>query len=593
MKISLRSNSNGQWKNGRLHVTPTVRGQDWGKAGTVDMVEGGPLTVSGTGQNSPVMPVKPAEVPQRNDDPHRRRIHHQPPRNWFKRIIWKLSYKPDPTPEEIQRAEEIERRKHMETLLRDEAELYRSRIVNRLNGRELCYRYKKTERDFLTSGVQSVKFDRIVLQPDAIYYRINTMRLPRGLGILDLMGDDVLTDLSLVCQHRVSGDYSEKYGAWYIVERSTGVLGIPNHVKYQDMIASIPASADGLSIPIGFTSNARPVYKSLSVMYSMLIGGTIGSGKSNILNVILCTLIRRNPPDRLKLILVDLKGGLEFSFYEGIPHLLEIEDFAPGGIAYYRDHVPGVLTWLHREGERRIQVIKNAGYKDIGRYNQHQRKKALPHIVFVIDEWADVKLEAKIGRHSEDILTNIAQRFRAVGIHVILCTQVPKSEIVSTRIKGVLPAKLAFSCPTNQGSMAIIDNGHARGLEPAGRCVFQWGEEVFVQAPYINERIIHDTVNGAITGTFEKVDQGHDVLPLEIQKWSLEHDNGYLSRRRLHHEFGKRGLTQQELEDWLASWEGTEIVVGTSLYRVDPAAGSRPRRMISVDVEGGDDDKTS
>lgn len=527
---------------------------------------------------------KHADEPEEMSNPEVRSIYHHMPRNALKKLLvgWLIKRRNRQLdPDELAKLEEKKRREELEKLLRDEASLYKQRIINRLNGRNLCYRYKKSEKDFLLSGVQSVKFDYVVMQPDAIYLRIDTMRLPRGVGILDLMNEDVLTDLSIACGHRVTADYSDVYGAWYIVERAAGALGIPVHVRYQDVLSAMPPSADSLTIPLGVTTNGKHVYKSLSSMYSMLIGGTIGAGKSNILNVILTTLIRRNNPKQLRLLLVDLKGGLEFSFYENIPHLLPVDDAAPGGIAYYREQVPQVLKYLVAEGERRIEIMRKAGYKDIGRYNQFNRKHALAHILFVVDEWADIKLD-KNGRESEELLINIAQRFRAVGIHVILCTQIPKSEVVSTRIKGVLPAKLAFSVPTNQASMSIIDNGHARGL-PTGRCVFQWtSDEILVQTPYINEKIIKDTVSGVISGELHDVDQGHDVTPDEIAMWAIENDSGWLSIRRVYEQFHHRGISRNEIEDLFKSWENQEIVVGTSLYKVVPASGTRPRRLVAV-----------
>ncbi len=572
--------------NGKAKFTssPVTQGSDISKAGTSTMAPPSEITSNPAGEVSAAIPTEQAPKPAINPDPLKQRIHQHPPRNWFKRFIWDLTAKPDPTPEQIALAAERERRKTLEAVLKSEALLFKQRIINALDRRGLCYRYKKSERDLLVSGIQSIKFDRIVMQPDAIYLRLNTLRLPRGVSILALMDEDILTDLSLACGRRVSGEFSEKTGAWFIVERATGVLGIPSHVKFKDMLENIPQSADGLTIPLGVRTNSTPVYKSLDKMYSMLIGGTIGSGKSNMLNTIICTLIYRNPPERLKLLMTDLKGGLEFSFYEGIPHLYPIPEIAPHGIAYSREQVPELLGWLLAEGERRIKVIKAAGCKDIGRFNQQHRKKAMPHFIYICDEYADIKIEPKLGRQAEDLLTNIAQRFRAVGIHVILCTQIPKSEIVSTRIKGVLPAKLAFSVPTNQSSMAVLDNGHAKELKPAGRAIFQWGEETQLQTPFISDQIVRDIVEAAKGGHgFEGVTMGgHDVTPLEVMTWALEYDQGYLSIREVFSKFGARGMPRAEIQSWLTEWEGQEFIIGTSLYRVEPPAGSRPRRLIAV-----------
>lgn len=569
-------NTTGQFisKSGEL----TVKSSDSLSAKTVGMVDS--------------LPAVTADKPIENTQEMKQRIWRGGRSKWWKRIFKNMTTKRELTREEIIALEEKQRRDELEKLLRLEANLYKQRIVNRLTGLGLAYKYKTNERDVWASKFQTVKFSLCVLQPDAIYFKIDTASLPWGVSIMQLMDEGVLTDLSLSCGSRVMADYSETRGAWYIIERASGAMGIPNHVKFADMLERYPASADGLSIPFGITTNGRPVYKSLdNNMPHMLIGGTTGAGKSNFVNVVLCALIRRNSPKHLRMVMVDLKGGLEFDFYEGIPHLLPIEEVAQNGIANYRDQVPGVLTWLLKEGERRIKILKAAGKKDIGRYNQFHRKDPLPHLLFIIDEYADVKLDRKIGKEVEEKLINIASRFRAVGIHVIICTQVPKSTVIDTRIKGVLPGRVAFSCTGNHESMAILDNGHANGLAPVGRAILKSAGEITFQAPYINDQTVKRIVEGAIAGgSYDDSEIAeHDVTLEEVLAWALENDTGYLSRRRLYSQFKDRGLKQAEIEKWMSDIENTEILVNSTVYRVEPAGGSRARRLVAADR--GEDEK--
>lgn len=494
------------------------------------------------------------------------------------------------SPDEAAKLAEIKRRQELARLLVTEGNLYWDRIQSTLDRWGFSHKPTKTDTGGGMRFTRHVKCKRIQCSPDAIYYRLATDKLPYGTQITALMSDELLTDISIACGRRVSGEYSPEMGAVYILERATGVRGIPRHVQLTDMMAGMPASADGLTVPLGIGENNTPVYRSFSTMYNMLVAGTVGGGKSNLLNVILCTLIRRNPPDKLKLLLVDLKGGLEFQFYEGIPHLIREVDQIPTGIAEYNWQVPTMLHWLHTEGEKRMDTMRKAGYKDIGRYNARNYTRRMPHIFMVMDELADLMYDPDIRRQSEDILANICQRFRAVGIHVIACTQVPKAEVISTRIKGVLPAKIAYPVPTNAHSITILDNGNAKGLSPVGRCIFQWNtDERQIQTPYINEQQIDKYVQGAILGNFEEAEQaGHDVTPLEVLQWSLGNDNGYLSRDRLYRQYSPRGVTIDEINQWLQDWEGTEIMVGTTLYKVDKAAGSRPRRLIAIDESEGE-----
>jgi hypothetical protein len=440
------------------------------------------------------------------------------------------------------------------------------------------------------------------MQPDAYYFKIDVIHLPQGINILDVVNNQPVIDhLSVACGHTVHGKYSVTTGAWFIVERAGGSLGIPAHVMWSTMMDLIPESADGLSLPLGVTTNGRRIYRSLNQMYSMLIGGTIGSGKSNVLNSFICALIRRNPPERLKLLMVDLKGGLEFGPYEGIPHLLRIpikkkkdkdkEDYECepefiDGIAYSREQVPSVLEWLMSEGERRIGELKKAECRDIGRYNQRHRAHALPHLVFIVDEIADLKIDPGSWTRNMEYLTNIAQRFRAVGIHVILCTQMPRSDVIPTPIKAVLPAAMAFNCPTNQASMAILDTGDAKGLAPAGRCIFRWQEQIQIQTPLINDEQIRQIIDGAKAGTFDRIQvKQHDVTQLEAMQWALDFDSGYLGQVKLFAHFRDRGITQMEIKKWTEEWEGQEFVIGSSLYKVTPGSGSRARRLVAADQQ--------
>jgi DNA segregation ATPase FtsK/SpoIIIE-like protein len=275
---------------------------------------------------------------------------------------------------------------------------------------------------------------------------------------------------------------------------------------------------------------------------------------------------------------------MEFGPFEGIPHLYTLPG-APNGICQYREAVPDILRWLLHEGERRIEIIKKAGYKDIGRYNSRNRKHALPHMVLMIDEWADVWLERKLGTTCEVLLTDIASRFRAVGLHVIICTQVPKSEVISTRIKGVLPAKVCFSMTSNTASMLVLDNSNAAGLSPIGRFILQFPpDEIQVQAPFVSDEDVKAIIEGAKSGNYEAVQaRSHDVTELEIMTWALANDNGWLAVARLFKQFQTRGITQREILEQVATWEGKEFVIGTSLYRVEPPAGSRARRLVAVD----------
>ncbi len=476
------------------------------------------------------------------------------------------------------------------TILEQEAALYAGLIPDKLADLNICYRYKRREAD----NGERVKLVAIrrpyILRDEAIYLHVDLRpgRAPRGVGIDELADPKTLNNLSVACGHKVLCKYAPERGFWYIIEREVGIRGIPSHVKYDDILAGRPASVDGLVLPFGVGENKRAIWRSLALMQSLLVAGTTGGGKSNILSVWICTLLRYNSKRRLRLLLVDLKGGVEFSFFADVPHLLPIA--LPGertaAIIENRADVVPAFEWLVTEGERRLGLLKAERAKHIGEYNYHNRTagSTMAHIVVVIDEWADVKLEPKLGKQAEELLINIASRFRACGIHIILCTQTPNKDVVSIRVKNVLPARLALSCPSIHASMLIVGNGRAAGLEPAGRAIFDWGPtQLEIQTPLITNKAVDDLVAQVVRGKFDDIaPAAHDVTDQEIFEWALADNGGNLDYRGVWNKYRLRGLTQEFAKSFCKQAEGATVVVGASAYKVMPGNRKMPRRLLPL-----------
>lgn len=566
---------------------------------------------SSEGGSKPINQRMRSQGLEQNLKPDQRRIWRMP--NKFKRrinkiiklwarikdlseYIWYQRPWRKPTPDERKVKEDYKLRKEMQQLLQDEARLFRQRIINRLNGRELCYRPRQYERDFLDTflgnKISSVKFSDIVLQPDAIYLKVDTMLLPRGVGVLALVDEGVLTDLSIACQHRVTSEYTEKKGLWYIIERASGVRGIPKHVRFQDCLDAYPSTAGKFSFPAGVTENNKYVYRDLAAMPHLLIAGSTDSGKSNMMHIMITSLIMRTSPRDMRIVMVDLKGGIECAVYEGIPHLLPIMDerskkgddrpITETGIIYDRDAVPDALDYIIKEGETRMKELRKVGDNNIETYNKKRKSKRMSRIVVLIDEWADIRLVPGLGPKSENKLSNIASRMRAVGIHVVLATQSPKAQVISTLIKTNLPGKMAFACPTNVASILIIDNGAARGLQPRGRYIYQKGtEHIEIQAPYISPQHLKRIVGSAKTGDKQILLRGHDVSPMEIIIVSIDHFDGALRHDDIYDHFRGR-LTQASMRDMLGEMDGQTYAARGNTYQIEPPAGTRSRKLKVV-----------
>jgi len=569
------------------------------------------IAASTTGNSRPIIEKLRGAQPETNLKPGQRRIWRMP--NKYKRQIKKLKQiwarileileyiwyqRPwrELSPEEKKIKDDYKLRQEMEALLKDEARLFRQRIINRLNGRELCYRPRQYERDFFDAllgvKISSVSFSDVVLQPDAIYFKVDTMHLPRGVGILQLVDESILTDLSIACQHRVTAEYTEKKGLWYVVERSSGVRGIPKHVRYQDCLDAYPGTAGKFAFPAGVTENNKYIFRDLAAMPHLLIAGSTDAGKSNMMHILITSMIMRTTPRDLRMIMVDLKGGIECAVYEGIPHLLPIMDdrtwkgatgpITDTGIIYDRDAVPDALDYLITEGEKRMKELRARGDQNIETYNKKRKSKRMPRIILVIDEWADIRLAPGLGSKAEDKLSNIVSRMRAVGIHVVLATQSPKAQVISTLIKTNLPGKMAFACPTNTASILIIDSGAARGLQPRGRYIYQKGtEQLEIQAPFISPQHLKRIIGSVRTGDKQILLRGHDIGATEIIIASVDHYDGDLKIKEMYNHFRGR-ITQRGMEEMLSEMDGQTYEARGNSYLIDPPAGTKPRQLKIV-----------
>jgi hypothetical protein len=474
--------------------------------------------------------------------------------------------------------------------LKMEANIYARVLSDKLLGLGVCYERKKADGTGL-HRFKVVKFQQAYVKPEAIYLQVDLRpgKAPPGIGVKDLENKDILPDLAIAVGHPVKVFHGAERGFWYIVERAQGIRGIPKHVKFDDVLASRPAQIDGLALPMGAGEDRRVVWRSLKKMQSLLIAGSTGAGKSNALNAMLCTMIKHNDPRRLRLVLVDLKGGVELSPYKHIPHIQEVlgpdENGQPQKIVKRKEDVLPALNWLIREIDRRAALLEAKEVRDIGEYNQHWGP--LPHVIVIIDEYADVKTEPKLGAQAEELLINVSNRGRAAGVHVILCTQSPTSEVVSGRVKNAMPAKLVFAMANEHTSQAVIGTRRAHRLTPVGRAIFAWQQSVVeLQAPFISTDQVKAMIAQAVAGKWEEAPaRAHDVDDAEIYDWALSQEQGgYLVANNIYAAFRGRGMSQQYAEDFCRRAEGQTVMVSSSSYKVMPRSKAHQgRRLLPVE----------
>ncbi len=250
-------------------------------------------------------------------------------------------------------------------------------------------------------------------------------------------------------------------------KRAVGIE-VPNVKSATVRLSSILTSQEWqklqspLGVAIGKDISGTPVVANLDSMPHLLVAGQTGAGKSVIINTILTSLLYRNSPADLKLILVDPKR-VELTPYNDIPHLLSPVIVEP-------EKCISALKWAVAEMERRYRALAEAKKRNIVEYNNLKKEEGMPYIVIVIDELADLMMMA--ARDVEALIVRIAQKARAVGIHLVVATQRPSVDVITGLIKNNIPARIAFAVPSQVDSRTIIDQIGAEKLLGQGDMLF-------------------------------------------------------------------------------------------------------------------------
>ncbi len=287
-----------------------------------------------------------------------------------------------------------------------------------------------------------------------------TLKPPAGVKLTKIAALDNNLALDLAAQSiRIEAPIPGK--------KAVGVE-VPNVKPATVRLASIltseewKSSGSPLEFAIGKDIAGKPIVASLDKMPHLLVAGQTNSGKSVMINTILSSLLYHNSPSDLKLILVDPKH-VELSPYDEIPHLLTSVITEP-------EKCISALKWAVAEMERRYRTLAEAKRRNIVEYNQIKQDEGMPYIVIVVDELADLMMMA--AREVESLIVRIAQKARAVGIHLVIATQRPSVDVITGLIKANIPARIAFTTTSQVDSRTIIDMGGAEKLLGMGDMLF-------------------------------------------------------------------------------------------------------------------------
>src|SRR4051794_609532 len=245
---------------------------------------------------------------------------------------------------------------------------------------------------------------------------------------------------------------------------------VPNRtrkmVRLGDIYAGRPEKTSPLVAWLGKGIDGNPVWTDIAKMPHVLVAGTTGSGKSGCVNAILSSILMQASPNEVRLVLVDPKQ-VELNHYENVPHLLTPVVTSPRLAA-------NVLSNLIGEMESRYGIMSEARARNLVELNRARAKKGeapLPHILCVIDELADLMMVAPA--EVEDSIIRLAQKSRATGIHLVLATQRPSTDIITGTIKVNIPSRIAFAVSSQTDSRVILDQGGAETLLGQGDMLFR------------------------------------------------------------------------------------------------------------------------
>ncbi len=240
----------------------------------------------------------------------------------------------------------------------------------------------------------------------------------------------------------------------------------PRLVTLGDIYGDLPATASPLAVWLGKDISGNSVWTDLARMPHLLIAGTTGSGKSGCINTILTSTLLRATPDEVRMILIDPKR-IELGYYESIPHLLTSVVSSPKEAATV---LMNVVAEMERRYER-LSFVRARSLPEANRALGARGEATLPYLLVVIDELADLMMVSP--QAVEDCVIRLAQKSRAVGIHLVLATQRPSVDVITGMIKANVPSRIAFAVSSQTDSRVILDTAGAESLLGQGDMLFK------------------------------------------------------------------------------------------------------------------------
>ena len=291
------------------------------------------------------------------------------------------------------------------------------------------------------------------------------------------------TDLEVRLGREIEITNSENAIRIVVLYKKRPLIGL----RYAIESVEFQKAASPLNFAAGIDYCGRLILPDIEQLPHMLVAGTTGSGKTIFLDDIILSILYKATPDEVKLILIDPKE-VDFKLYNGIPHLL-----AP--VVYEERKIFSMLDWTETEMMRRYEKFARFNVKNVNDYNFENGMDNLPQIVVIIDEYSELMEDFR--NELEGVIERVGRLGRAAGIHLIIATQRPTTDIITGSIKLNLPGRASFTVVDSRESTAIINKGGAQKLCGSGDMLFSMSSldgVKHLQAPYVSEKEIKDVV---------------------------------------------------------------------------------------------------
>jgi len=549
--------------------------------------------------------------------------------------FWEIFF-PTLTVDQLRDKKDLELIQSRTKLVEKECHVYARQVSNalaQLGEKELLYSPnpeagRKLRKVRFDMGTWDELFTKLVLSVD-------TKHLPAYVSISQFGIDPKFSlDIAPRVGHDVKWEVDNS-GCRITVYRK-GKDGLPDYVNIDELWKRFPDNKPLFTVPVGFGDNSTSYWIDPTEYPHLLVAGGTGWGKSNFINQLLCFWLNRGlKPSDLQLVLFDLKKGMEFSAYEGLPHLYRDEVIKTGIIETLGDVRPA-MNRLQEILDDRLELIKKAGFKNLQEYNWGVKpEKRIPAIFIIYDEWAKIRLsrsgfgksaalkaisklaeettedilregvganhdklvektegmgkevlKIQQGRHfglqAEQDLSDFTNLSRAGGMYVILSTQHPSAEVISGLIRCNFSTKIILN--TSQGgSQAALGNWNASGLEFKGRAILEdRGENIKVQTAFISTKDIGGIVYRATTGDIQPRIEKLGIGIEEILTFALHSRGGNLEVGELYGYFKPKGVARNWIYDELRRLEGQEVTVSGEKYLVKPRGNHAARKLERI-----------